>query len=519
MPVANRQMYPQAALASAPLSPMIPTKNLSTIRGTQEYEQAVDQIISNGILKTTLAINKVIASSAKDHARNIVFAPMSITGALALILLGSNGKTFQEITSVMGLATGIEKLNVKSQIIHEQFGRMIRKMEAKSGIEVGKEVNIASAIFVQADYPIRALYAETARSIYGSEVLNVDFQKSSGLAQQNINSWVSSKTNGKITEIIADDLPQSTRVVIVSAMYFKAQWEFPFFPGTTNKRPFYTNGRKSKATIEVEMMSNGGYFPYYKDHNLNCEVLGFPYKGNKTTMYVVMPFNSNKDVLKELELRITPEDINRLVDSTVYTKAVLLFPKMRIESTIDLKESLQSLGVKTLFDPSEANLGLLSPGVRGDIVKPMASSSIPVKAPLPLPVNRHSENDNDVLIFSRLRDVSNCTTNTTTKLSRRIKEDVETLDSIRTYINEQSSDNNFMNPGLYADRVVHKVFMDITESGTEAAASTAISLSRDGSRIPFRVDVPFFFFIRHEETKTVFFWGSVNSPVPSFKIV
>lgn len=73
------------------------------------------------------------------------------------------------------------------------------------------------------------------------------------------------------------------------------------------------------------------------------------------------------------------------------------------------------------------------------------------------------------------------------------------------------------NPGLYADQVLHKVYMDITESGTEAAATTSVSLSRDGGKVSVRVDVPFVFFVWHEETRMLLFWGSVYQPTPSFR--
>jgi len=60
--------------------------------------------------------------------------------------------------------------------------------------------------------------------------------------------------------------------------------------------------------------------------------------------------------------------------------------------------------------------------------------------------------------------------------------------------------------------------MDITEKGTEAAATTLVSLSRTGNKVTFRVDVPFFFFIRHDETNTILFWGSILSPHPNYNI-
>lgn len=69
--------------------------------------------------------------------------------------------------------------------------------------------------------------------------------------------------------------------------------------------------------------------------------------------------------------------------------------------------------------------------------------------------------------------------------------------------------------GLYASDVIHKVEIDITETGTTASAATAISITRDGSSPVVRVERPFLFFIQHKQTGAILFWGTVIRPAPS----
>lgn len=85
------------------------------------------------------------------------------------------------------------------------------------------------------------------------------------------------------------------------------------------------------------------------------------------------------------------------------------------------------------------------------------------------------------------------------------------LDSLR-------NSANLVNPGLFADEVLHKVEMDVTEKGTEAAATTGVLLRRDGSQKKLIANRPFLFFIRHDPTKLVLFWGTVNAPVPNYAV-
>lgn len=155
-----------------------------------------------------------------------------ILGALALVLLGSHGSTFNEVASLMGLATGID-IHSKSQLVHEHFGRLINKLDHTTGIDYGSHLKVASAVFVQNDYPIRSIYKETSERLYKSEVLNLDFKSDPETAQRIINAWVAERTNSKIRSIMVEPPPSSTRVVIASALYFKAEWEKPFFEGAT----------------------------------------------------------------------------------------------------------------------------------------------------------------------------------------------------------------------------------------------------------------------------------------------
>lgn len=69
---------------------------------------------------------------------------------------------------------------------------------------------------------------------------------------------------------------------------------------------------------------------------------------------------------------------------------------------------------------------------------------------------------------------------------------------------------------LYVDEVLHKVQIDVTESGTVASAATAISLTKSMAR-NLKFNVPFLFLIRNENAKLDLFLGSVDLPEPHFK--
>ena len=72
--------------------------------------------------------------------------------------------------------------------------------------------------------------------------------------------------------------------------------------------------------------------------------------------------------------------------------------------------------------------------------------------------------------------------------------------------------------GASISDVVHKVTVELTESGTEAAAATSVTLVKDGSTPVFRADKPVLFFIYHAPSSTITFWGTVVKPTPNFAL-
>ena len=73
---------------------------------------------------------------------------------------------------------------------------------------------------------------------------------------------------------------------------------------------------------------------------------------------------------------------------------------------------------------------------------------------------------------------------------------------------------NSPSPSLYLSKVVHKTSVEVDENGIQAAAASGgvgkeLSLP---SWETFNANHPFLFFIRHNKTQTILFYGRVYSP-------
>jgi serpin B len=66
---------------------------------------------------------------------------------------------------------------------------------------------------------------------------------------------------------------------------------------------------------------------------------------------------------------------------------------------------------------------------------------------------------------------------------------------------------------LYINRVRHRVFVDVNEEGTEAAAATLVGVGLVCACVTdVRIDAPFLWAIRERHSGTILFLGTMTTP-------
>ncbi|KAJ8687226.1 hypothetical protein QAD02_023020 [Eretmocerus hayati] len=547
----------------------------------------VMNIISRGITKFTLDVDQALENTTNAGFNNLLFSPASLTTTLAMVLLASSGQTFDELTRILGVESGID-ISKHSEVLHRIFGLMIQESDKiRSENSTLPQCKFAFGTFVEDGYPIREQFKQVSEKVYKSETINVDFSHNSKGAQNFINEWVSNRTMNKINHMLTDPPNPTTDVIILSAMYFHGEWNQYFMEGNTKRREFETDGSK----VYVDMMFNGGSFPFYEDRNLGLKIVGFPYKGLEVMMYAILPNEPGTAALRDLKRRLNPELIDDLIGKMKNVSCIIGYPKMKLSSTLRMQPALEALGLGSLFDPSSADLSLLSPGRQGDPRpkpsqvppqvpqnSPQASQNPPqyqqrqfqqVPQPQPAPSNFQSQfsglgrgsiavnQDTQKTYYlvnkdfmypdynryyeaptgTRLRSVSRWWADYNHKMSlsdgmsggriRRARQATRPIDQeFVNFLNAQNLPSfgvdelrngaGLRNPGLYADDVIHKVEMSVDERGTEAAAATSVILDRSGDYKRFTANRPFVLFVRHNPSKVIWFWGTINRPEPYY---
>lgn len=267
----------------------------------------------------------------KSNSGNFLVCPLSAETILALVHAGSGGQTSQQLSTALHLPRGKNKIK---QIFQEVVPRLRGNQYYN--------LNSANKLYVKNGYRIKNQFKTIAVNVFDAEIQNIDFERTEEAASA-MNRWVKEKTEDKINNLIKpDDLTRDTRAILINAMYFHGKWVTPFHTGATTERSFYLS---NNHRVQVGMMDQTSQFKYYESSELNAKFLELPYEGEDITMTLVLP--NDKEGLSVLESRINDVFVTPKYS---YSTVHVAVPKFKIESTIDFKPILQSLGVVDAFE-------------------------------------------------------------------------------------------------------------------------------------------------------------------------
>uniref|UniRef100_A0A2C9GW18 Serpin domain-containing protein n=1 Tax=Anopheles farauti TaxID=69004 RepID=A0A2C9GW18_9DIPT len=495
---------------------------------------------------TNLA-QRIASAIANQKSKTEIFSPVSIAGALSLLLLGSGGKTQTELLNVMGLST--QDLSFRD--IHISFGRLFQDLVSNEPSleplvtwrmndkcnrlddsedyedepipespnkqnETDLVMKIGNGIFAQKGTMFDPRYDKLAKDLYKSELQQLDFVGNESNSVRVINNWVYNQTHGRIADIVSHINPD-TILMIVNTLYFRGLWEEQFQPLATRNRRFFPNGPNGPDSFDVLTMAKSHCMPYYFWEEENVRVVGVPYRQN-VTMYIFLPINSTRELVQQLQSKMSAERVNDIVTKMKMKSVSLLFPKMHISNSLSLKNVLQQLGVYTVFDRREADLYSLLHGKQSLSSNAGAMETEDILDML--------EDTPENAIFELKRNDPNCNIQYREGLLRG-----ECLKSgcawsrdrciccselAQDFRRRRRATGTDMMPAknetIFVNEMLHKVDLTVNERGTEGGAATATLIDRISSQINFIVNGPFFMFIREETTRLPLFYGNVYNP-------
>jgi serpin B len=405
-------------------------------------------------------LRAMLAEGTLKPDENAVFSPTSIALALAMARAGAKGETASQMDAVLHtsgwdeLATG---LNALDQALAQRNGTW-QDPEYMGSTTHELTLRIANSAFAQQDWTIERAYLDRIASTFGAGARLVDYVANVEAARKLINAWVSDVTRQRIPELIAQGiLSEMTRLVLVNAIYLKANWAREFDPAATKSAPFT---RRDDSTVNVPTMTVRGEQDIPYAHGTGWRATELRYRGPEYTtplaMTLILP-----DDLAAFEQGLTAAQLGRIVEALDGQREILRVTREEEVPGADFTCPTYAYELQ-LFMP---RFSTESRALLRDLLKALG---------MPLAV------DSSAADFTGITE----------------------------------SDR------IFISQVVHQANIDVDEKGTEAAAATAVMVDTTGGcgpasprqGITLRLDHPFLFVLRDVETGAVLFMGRVVDP-------
>nr|UXX34488.1 serine protease inhibitor 5 [Mythimna separata] len=275
---------------------------------------------------------------------NIALSPLSVWSIFALLAEGSSGDTFSELVSALRLPKDLSK----TQCLHSAATDVL-KSKSQDVIVKGQ-----SAMFTECATKVHDEFCESAlrydMSIYSSET-----QNTTELAHD-INLFICYATDGRILNAVKPQDLENLRMVLIDALFFKANWTHPFDPADTKVEPFYNF--QGKMIGSVNMMYHRAPHFVGSSEEIQAQILEMTYGKNEDfSMLIILPNNgiSVKDVLKNL----ASKSQNWMTEFRIEGSSPSIgthIPRFRISSRQDLIPPLMYSGIHSIFDSTKAKL-------------------------------------------------------------------------------------------------------------------------------------------------------------------
>lgn len=273
----------------------------------------------------------------KNRPGNLFFSPYSISTALAMTYAGARGDTEKQMSRVLNFDIDPKKL-------HGLFGEL-QKQLGEISKQKGIELNVANALWTQTGHPFLPAFFGIVTNDYQANVNQADFNTRAEAAREEINRWVEQQTKDKIQNILPPgSLTQLTRLVLANAIYFKGAWLKPFDKAETSNQPFHLSGMRR---VDVPLMHHFDEVRYVE--NKDFQAVELPYGSNELSMVILLP--REIDGCGELEKRFNPSFISRLLSQMRQQKVENFLPRFKLESELDLVQTLASMGMPDAFGP------------------------------------------------------------------------------------------------------------------------------------------------------------------------
>ena len=271
-----------------------------------------------------------------DHkpAENVFISPLSVFLALQMTGNGAAGATLAAMRKALSLP------DRDAAVLNASAAALQSALRARDAAAL----TIANALWADQHFPLAPAFVKLCDSVFGAHAASLNFADPQAAAE--INDWVKTNTNGKISSIVTPDVVKKAAVILTNAVYFAATWRSEFPASATADQAFHKTGGALKT---VKMMRQPNLTGAYRS-GANFEGAMLYYKMSTAFFYALLPQpgHTPKDVLASL-------DVDRLTATPAEFDLDLKLPRFTLDFSASLVEYLKRMGMDVAFHYPQAD--------------------------------------------------------------------------------------------------------------------------------------------------------------------
>lgn len=307
---------------------------LDAIRGRKEQRRLQEQSLDDAVDGNNKLGLRILQSLGDQ---NVLLSPISLNLVLHMVLMGARGRTAYQMSAQLG--------NPSSDLM----GELLRRMSSSAGANRATAFDHASAVLIQEGAPFNQSYYRAINQLFGANLATVQFGEGRGAdVVKEVNEWASRKTRGRITQFLEQPPEESTKMLILSAMYFKGDWKTKFDPEFTDNRVFRN---QDGTTVRVPLMFIISTFNFSHDDDLDVDALQVPYADDQFSMILMLPRN-RQSPLSSVVQGLSADKLEKIIASMKPEEVELTLPKMKAQEFLKMRGLLEKLGLRVPFTDS-----------------------------------------------------------------------------------------------------------------------------------------------------------------------
>jgi len=306
----------------------------------------INKLIPNLSASVTKSAHDLYSIVERQEVRdsNVFISPLSIQLASSLLYNGARGASKQQLATMLGL------LNVSDQVVQQESRDLLLSYaELKNNLTAN--IELANVIFADDSTEVKDSYESILKESFLTSTQRVNYSDAIESAET-INGWVANKTNDLIQDLVSPtSLNPTTRMMLLNAVYFKANWQLPFQKELTAKANFFVSKEK---TVAADMMILDDSIYYGRDKELESQIISLQYEDPNFTMIIILP--DTEAGLENFSQKLKGKDLNQIHNSLNARNVLLKLPRFQAGYKTELVSAFKALGVSDIFADVTADL-------------------------------------------------------------------------------------------------------------------------------------------------------------------